>query len=124
VCANHKNGRAGWGDRKGCANSLRRPVAVINRTVLDWIQANVLREDLVAEVLEEVRRRLAERIETNTIELPKLTEEAQRLRAQLKKSAAVALEAPDAIRQHLFAEMSEQQERLSKLDARIRDMQA
>jgi site-specific DNA recombinase len=53
ACAHHRN-------RGTCANSLRRPVESVDAAVTNWIQANVLSEELIVDVIRELRDRLAD----------------------------------------------------------------
>lgn len=50
ACSNYAVGKL------GCKNSLRRPVATVNETVVGWLLANVLREENAGAVLDEVER--------------------------------------------------------------------
>jgi site-specific DNA recombinase len=79
-CSHHRN----RGDAI-CGNTLRRPVASVDAGVIDWIEANVLREELVTEVLQEVRRRLAEHAKKPSTEAAELEAEARRLRAEIDR---------------------------------------
>lgn len=44
-----------------CANSLRRPADVVDAAVIDWVEQNLLREQVILEAIAEVRRRLSTR---------------------------------------------------------------
>ena len=50
ACSNYAVGKL------GCKNSLRRPVATVNETVVGWLLANMLREENAGAVLDEVER--------------------------------------------------------------------
>ena len=111
-CARHRE----RGDTV-CANSLRRPVESIDAAVTDWIGAHVLREEVVTEVLHEVRRRLAERRDTPNAEAGELEAEARRLRGELDRlvSALAAGTASPTVAKAI----DEREKRLSEVRARL-----
>lgn len=73
--------------RGTCANKMRRPVEPIDSAVIDWIQSNVLTEQVVIEVLAIVRKRLAERAKSSGTDLAKLGQEQARLQKEIANLA-------------------------------------
>lgn len=111
----------GWHRDRGnavCSNTLRRPVATTDEAVIAWIEEHVLREDLILDVLAEVRRRLADRVKTQDAELPRLASQAKQLRAEIDRFTESLLAAdakPDAV----IKAIADGEKRLVALDAQI-----
>jgi hypothetical protein len=53
-----------------CSNGLRRPVEPVNQAMIEWLKEHVLREEVIAEALKELRRRLVERAKTRSSRSP------------------------------------------------------
>ncbi|AUX43692.1 uncharacterized protein SOCE26_051440 [Sorangium cellulosum] len=106
-----------------CANTLRRPVDAVNQALIDWIKSNVLSEELILEVLKQLRQRLAERAKTTTSDVPQLEKEATRLRTEIDR-LVLALASTDQKPEALVRAIAERQEQLSALDARLRASKA
>jgi site-specific DNA recombinase len=105
-----------------CGNTLRRPVDAVDAAVIEWIQANVLQEELVADALKEVRRRLAERAERPNTELADLEAEARRLRSELDRlvnALASGVESPT-----IAKVIDEKEKRLTEVGARLAVLRA
>lgn len=83
-CARHRDHGAAI-----CSNSRRRPIDVVDDSVLTWVEANVLRESVVLEVLADVRRRLTERSAKAGTELPELEERAAEIKREIRNPARV-----------------------------------
>ena len=111
-CAHHRNrGEA------VCGNALRRPVSGVDAAVTAWVEENVLREELVAQVLVAVRRRLAERSERPSTEKAELESEARKLRTELDRlvtALASGTESPT-----IAKAVDERERRLTAVRARI-----
>lgn len=101
-----------------CSNRFRRPVETTDEAVIAWIEDHVLREDLILDVLAEVRRRLAQRAQTQDAELPRLTVQAKELRREIDKLAE-ALLTSDEKSATVMRLISEREKRLADLDAHI-----
>ena len=101
-----------------CSNALRRPVASVDAAVLGWIRENVLREEVIAEALRELRRRLAERAPTADTEAPELEAQAKKLRAEIERlgDAIVSTSEPPGA---LVRMMGEREKRLAGVEARF-----
>jgi site-specific DNA recombinase len=116
----------GWHNDRGtsvCSNKLRRPVAEVDAAVIEWIQSNVLNEERIAEIFQEVRRRIAERLKTSNVDLPRLEAEARELREQLARlTEAVAMGAGEVA--SLVTSLKDRQDRLAALVARIAQSKA
>jgi hypothetical protein len=90
-----------------CSNTARRPVSNIDGALLDWIRSNILTEELTADLIRGVRRRLDDRAKADTSRSPALEKEARGLRAEIDRfveavasggSLRAQAAAPDAIR--------------------------
>ncbi len=101
-----------------CSNSSRRPVEVVNRLVVDWILEHVLSEQILIDTLVEIRRRLAERSSESSTELPQLEKEASGVRIEINR-LVVAITSTDKAPAPLVHALSERQERLDALEARL-----
>ncbi len=113
VCSWHRNR-----GNEVCANSLRRPVQAINSAVVGWIQDNVLREDLVLDVLQEVRRRLADQAKSVDRELPGHQAEIQRFKIELDRLTA-ALASGDEKPGTIVKAIAERERRMAALEAQV-----
>jgi site-specific DNA recombinase len=104
-----------------CGNTLRRPVAGVDAAVVEWIEANVLNEEIVAAVLVEVRQRLAARTEAPNAERDELEAEAKRLRAEIDRlvmALASGAESPT-----IASAVNDREKRLSDVRARLEVLQ-
>lgn len=111
----------GWHRDRGnsvCSNTLRRPVETTDEAIIAWIEEHVLREDLILDVLAEVRRRLADRVKTQDAELPRLMSKANELRREIEKLAE-ALLASEQKSATVMRLITEREKRLADLDAHI-----
>lgn len=106
-----------------CDNGLRRPVATVDEAVINCIKENVLQEDVIAEALRELRRRLAERAKSVDNELPQLEREASRLRAEIDRLVN-ALASIDQKPEAVIRGIAERQDQLSRVEARLRAAKA
>lgn len=102
-----------------CSNTLRRPVDAVNHAVLDWIQVNLLSEELIVEVLKEVKTRLLERTKMTSSGVTELERDAAKLRVEIDRLVG-ALASSDAKPDAVIQAIAERQERLANLDARLR----
>lgn len=102
-----------------CDNGLRRPVATVNEAVINCIRENVLQEEVIAEALQELRRRLIERAKSVDNELPQLEREASRLRAEITRLVQV-LASVDQKPEAVIQGIAERQDQLSALEARMK----
>jgi hypothetical protein len=101
-----------------CENSLRRPVESIDAAVLGWIRDNVLTEKMVTSVLEDLRRKLANRAENVDTELPELDAQVRTIKAELDRLSTALLSVDD--KPELVLRMiSEREKRLAALNARL-----
>lgn len=116
----------GWHRDRGqhvCPNGLRRPVAEVDAAVAGWIQGNVLREEVVLDVLAQLRVELAERAARVDDELPAIEGEVRRLRAEIERLAeAIATSATKPAA--LVKALDQREERLQALEARARAARA
>src|SRR5262249_28286439 len=102
-----------------CAVSLRRPVEDVDRAVIDYLTRNVLTKEIITDALQIVRRRRADRTRSDLAEVTEMEAEAKRLRTEIGNlvlAIAGAATQPAA----LVEAVSQRQEKLSTLDARIR----
>ena len=106
-------------DRAACTNSLRRPVAEADASCIAWIKDNVLREEVVLEILKEVRQRISNQCDESGGQVEALETQIAKLRKEIANLAeAVALTGGSV--QALAQKLSERQERLSALEARLK----
>ncbi|WP_437994738.1 recombinase family protein [Sorangium sp. So ce185] len=106
-----------------CDNGLRRPVATVDEAVINCIKENVLHEEVIAEALREMRRRIAERAKNIDNELPQLEREASRLRSEIDRLVN-ALASFDQKPEAVIRGIAERQDQLSALEARLRAAKA
>lgn len=109
---------AAYREKRTCSNSLRRPVESVDHAVLTWIDAHLLREGMVAEVVQEVRRQLTERALTSGAELAELETQARKLRHELARMVE-AIATTNAPPQVLVKSMGERERFLSVVEGRI-----
>ena len=105
-------------DRAACKNSLRRPVDEVNDGCVDWIKENVLREEVVVEILKEVRRRVLTQTTAAGSEIPDLEKEGTRLRREVSNLAEAIARTGGSVAV-LADKLNERQDRLTSLDARL-----
>lgn len=101
-----------------CTNSLRRPVATIDAAVIDELVTGVLTEEMVGQIVREVRRRISEATQRTATEIPELERKAAKLRAEIHRlgEAVVSTTTPPA---QLVRMMSEREKSLTELEAQI-----
>ena len=106
-------------DRASCTNSLRRPVEEADSGCIEWIKEHVLREEVALEILREVRQRIGQHHAGADGEVERLEEQAAKLRKEIGNLAeAVAVTAGSV--EPLARKLSERQERLSGIEARLK----
>lgn len=110
----------GWHRDRGdsvCSNTLRRPIDTVDAAVIAWVEEHVLREDMILDVLAEVRRSIAARARSND-ELPRLTKEVRRLEAEIE-TFTNALLVVDAKPASIVRTIAEREEQLAQVKAQI-----
>ncbi len=115
-CSAHRDG-----GNKVCANTLRRPVELVDAAVLDWVKENVLQEEAIVQALRELRRRLSARMGTLNEDVPRLEAEARRLKKEIAKLADSLLCTKEKPR-IIVEKIAEREEKLNELQARIASM--
>jgi site-specific DNA recombinase len=106
-------------DRASCKNSLRRPVEEADQGCIEWIGRNVLREEVVLEILREVRHRIGQHQAGAEGEAQRLEEQARRLRKEIGNLAEAVAVTGGSV-QPLAEKLSERQERLTGIEARLK----
>ena len=106
-----------------CDNGLRRPVTTVDEAVINCIRENVLQEEVIAEALRELRRRLGERAKNVDHEVPQLEREAGRMRAEIDRLVN-ALASIDQKPEAVIRGIAARQDQLSMLEARLRAAKA
>ena len=106
-----------------CPNTLGRPVESVDAAVADSVSANLLREELVVETLQEIRRRLGERSRSSSAEVPELAERAGRLRREIERLAE-ALAATDEKPHAMVRLIAAREKELAGVEARLSALQA
>lgn len=109
-------------DRASCKNSLRRPVDEVDSALIDGIKV-VLREEVVLEILAEMRREISARTKDTSGEIPALEKQASDLKREIGNLAeAIAL--TEGSVGALASKLSQRQERLGDIDARLKLLKA
>jgi hypothetical protein len=111
-CAHHRDRGASV-----CGNTLRRPVEAVDAAVVEWIEANVLSEEVIAAALAEVRTRLAARSEQPNLERDELEAEAKRLRVELDRLVGALASGVESAT--IVTVIGEREKRLSEVRARL-----
>lgn len=101
-----------------CTNTLRRPVAAVDRAVIAWIQEHVLSERVVRAVLRGLRAALDAAANPAASTRERLEGEARRLRGELARLAA-AVAATSAPIEALVVQLEERQRRLRAAEAQL-----
>ena len=114
-CANHHDAGASV-----CANTLRKPVELVDQRVVDWLN-ELLTDQFVVRALHKIRRRLAERVQTMGGDAPRIEAEAQKLKAELDKLGQALLSTDDKPAT-IVKMMAEREEKLTALRARLASM--
>jgi DNA invertase Pin-like site-specific DNA recombinase/ribosomal protein L34E len=115
-----------WHRERGatvCGNGLRRPIADVDAAVVEWIRSNVLCEEVIADALRELRRRIDARFKKVDTEGPALELEATRLRGEIERlvmALATIDQKPDAV----IRGIADRQEQVSAIEARLRAARA
>jgi site-specific DNA recombinase len=118
TCSWHRN----RGDEV-CRNSSRGLVERVDDALISWVEEHVLREEVVVQALEEVRRRLAERSATANAEIPRLETRIAKITQQLRRlttALATTDDAPHAVLEEVRVREKERME----LDARLQVLRA
>ncbi|WP_170229379.1 recombinase zinc beta ribbon domain-containing protein [Polyangium fumosum] len=105
-----------------CRNGLRRPIATVDASVIRWLQANVLQEDVILHALKTLRERLAERAKTTPSETPALEAEARKLREEIARLGEAIIATTDAPTT-LVRMMAEREKRLTAIESRLAAIQ-
>lgn len=101
-----------------CSNGLRRPVETVDHAMVDWLHEHVLREEVIAEALQHLRRSLAERANTTDGAVPELEAQVRTVKAELDRLGAALVATDD--KPHLIVKMiAEREQRLATLEARL-----
>ena len=69
--------------RAVCTNTVRRPVDAVNDAIIAWLRTHVLKEELVAEVVAELRLRLKARTKDSGAEATKLEAQVSKLKTEI-----------------------------------------
>jgi site-specific DNA recombinase len=110
-------------DRAACSNSLRRPVDDVNAKCVAWLKDRLLREEVVLDILAEVRHRVAEQTTDAGSEIGQLEEQVTALRREITNLAeAVALTKGGVTA--LAEKLTARQERLATAEARLQLLKA
>lgn len=99
-----------------CNNTLLRPVAEADRAVIGAV-SRYLDDDVIARVIREVKKQLAEQGRKSNAELPRMEDERAKLVKEIDRLAEAVAISPNVTA--LAKKLSERQERLNELDARI-----
>jgi site-specific DNA recombinase len=109
-CAYHR-------ERGTCDVTTRRPVDVIDRMVVGHLEAALLRDDVIAAALVEVRRRLSERAEAPS-GLPDLEQRERQLQGEIRRLGE-ALLTTDQPLETVTQMLSEREAQLREVNTRV-----
>ncbi|HRI70877.1 MAG TPA: recombinase family protein, partial [Polyangium sp.] len=101
-----------------CTNGLRRPIEAVDAALLKWIRTNVLRENVIVEALDDLRQRFIEHAQTASIEGPALTQEADKLHAEIERLSEAIMSTTDAPTT-LVKMLKEREERLQVVEDKL-----
>lgn len=108
-----------------CGNRLRRPVETMDDAVLGWLERNVLHEQIVLEVLDELKSRLASRAARLPEELLQAQTEASALKKELRRlTEALALADEGSSPAVVVQAISAREAKLRALEGRMEVLQA
>jgi chromosome segregation ATPase len=112
--------------RRGGLDSPRMRGALLRGSidaVVEWIQANVLQEEIILATLKEVRRRLGERAKTSNTERPELEAQIRAARIEIDRLSAALLSTDDKPRA-IVKMIAEREKRIGALEARLNTIRA
>lgn len=115
ACSNYAVGRC------DCKNSMRRPVDVVNQTVVDWLLADVLREENASAVLDEVERVLVAKAKADGGNVAALKKEAAHVCLRIEKLTEAIIEAPSDVRTPLYTKLRDAKSALASIEERARE---
>jgi site-specific DNA recombinase len=108
---NHNRGEA------VCKNTLKRPMLGVDAALIEWLQVNVLSEEVIEGALTEVRQRLAARREQPHSERDDLEVEARRLRGEIDRLVAALADGVES--PTIAGVIGEREKRLAEVQARL-----
>jgi site-specific DNA recombinase len=114
---NHTRGRA------VCSVNTRRPIAGVDATVLEWFVTNVLSPAFVRAVMGEVRRQLAEQLDTSSGDADQIAAYVARLRGEVSRligALANVADKPEAV----IVLIGEKEKQLRAAEARLAAMRS
>jgi site-specific DNA recombinase len=101
-----------------CTNTTRRPVAEVDEKLLEVVKTQLLREEVVAEALRQIRQRLRERSKSAVHEAPGMEKEAGRLKVEIDRLAN-AIASTTAKPEALVQGVVEREQRLAMIESRL-----
>jgi site-specific DNA recombinase len=101
-----------------CGNALRRPVGAVDAAFLEWLEHNMVSEEILAGALREIRQRLKDRAKDRAPELARLTAQIRKLRAEIDRLANSLLSTADPPAT-LVRMISERESKLTDLQAQL-----
>jgi hypothetical protein len=110
-------------DRGVCTNSLRRPLEEIDAACINWIRCNLLRENVIAEIIDGVRRRFEAGTADGEDLTPALSKDAERLRRECERLAE-AIATTDVSVATLVQKLVDRQKQLAVIEARLVETKA
>ena len=109
-------------DRGGTACDARGRMRVdaVEGAVLGWVKENILTEQVLRELILEMRRRTASRNTQNEAEARQLEVEVEKLQADIDRCAEAALAAPVGVRDVFYGKLAEKKTALDAASTRLR----
>jgi site-specific DNA recombinase len=114
-CAYHR-------ERGCCEVTTRRPVPVIDDMVIRWLEAKLLKEEVIVAALAEVRERLKKRT-SEPSEVPELSKRIQKLSAEIHRLGEALLSTDQPLEQ-VTKMISDRESQVRDLKAKVASLEA
>jgi len=101
-----------------CRNGLRRPVKAVDAAVVEWIRVNLLDEDMISNVVQELRERLGNRAKPETSNAPEIEAEVSQVRTEMERLSLAIVSTSDAPTM-LVEMLKEREKRFGELEERL-----
>jgi len=90
----------------------------VDAAVVEWIRVNVLDEDMISDVVQELRERLAQRAKPTALEAPEIEIEMRQLRAEMER-LSLAIVSTNEAPTMLVEMLKEREQRLRVLEGKL-----
>jgi len=106
-----------------CRNGLRRPVKAVDAAVVEWIRVNLLDEDMISNVVQELRERMGNRAKPETPKAPEIEAEVSQVRTEMERLSQAIVSTSDAPTM-LVEMLKEREKRLGLLEEKLAQSRA